>query len=140
LGFGSLILADAADSRFARLGFAISGDLKTTPKRIDNRQAPRRRCDISAWIRAEGCFATQPCRVLDLSQTGARLEVADAYRIPRRFVLLWSKNRTGIHANMKWRRSNQIGAEFLTASDLQQNYLTGRVAHNVAKLQELLRR
>jgi hypothetical protein len=133
-------LADAADCRFAHLGFAISDDLKITPNKIDRRRAPRRACDISAWIRAEGCFATLPCRVLDLSQTGVRLEIADAYRTPTRFVLLWSKNRTGIHATMKWRRSNQIGAEFLTASDLQQNYLTGRVAHNVAKLRELLRR
>jgi len=97
-------------------------------------------CDVNAWIRAEGCFATQQCRVLDLSQTGIRLEIADAYRTPRRFILLWSKSGAGIHATMKWRRSNEIGAEFLTAEDLQRNYLMGRIAHNVAKLQKLLHR
>jgi hypothetical protein len=86
-------------------------------------------CDVNAWIRAEGCFATQQCRVLDLSQTGVRLD-----------ILLWSKSGAGIHATMKWRRSNEIGAEFLTAEDLQRNYLTGRIAHNVAKLQKLLHR
>jgi hypothetical protein len=103
-------------------------------------RAPRRVCDVNAWIRAEGCFATQQCRVLDLSQTGVRLEIADAYRTPRRFILLWSKSGAGIHATMKWRRSNEIGAEFLTAEDLQRNYLMGRIAHNVAKLQKLLHR
>jgi hypothetical protein len=118
----------------------IGDDLKVTRQKIDNRRARRRACDVNAWIRAEDCFATQPCRVLDLSQTGARIEIADAYRSPRKFVLLWSKNRTGIHAVMKWRRSNQIGAEFLSADDLQRNYLARRIAHNIAQLQELLRR
>jgi hypothetical protein len=133
-------LIDAADHRFARLGFAVSDDLTVPREKFDNRRAPRRACDINAWIRAEDCFATQPCRVLDLSQNGARLEIVDTYRTPRKFVLLWSKNRAGIHAVMKWRRSNQIGAEFLTADDLQRNYLARRIEHNIAQLQELLRR
>jgi hypothetical protein len=60
--------------------------------------------------------------------------------IPRKFVLLWSKVRAGIHAVIKWRRSNQIDAEFLTADDLQRNYLARRIEHNIAQLQELLRR
>jgi hypothetical protein len=133
-------LADAADRRFARLGFALSDELQVISKKIDNRRAPRRACEINAWIRAEDCFATQQCRILDLSQTGVRLAIVDAYRTPGRFILLWSKNGTGRHANIKWRRNAQIGAEFLTADDLRPIHLARRIAGNVAKLQELLHR
>ena len=108
-------MADAMDHKFDPLGSAISDNLKVIPRKIDNRRAPRRACEINAWIRAEGCFATQQCRILDLSQTGVRLAIVDAYRTPRRFILLWSKNGTGRHASIRWRRSTQIGAEFLTA-------------------------
>jgi hypothetical protein len=128
------------DRRFARLGFSVSDNLEIIPKKIDNRRAPRRPCDVSAWIRAEGSFATQQCQILDRSQTGIGLAIADAHRIPNRFILLLSRNGTGRHASIKWRRSNQIGAEFLTADDLRPIYLARRIADNIAKLQELLRR
>jgi hypothetical protein len=133
-------LADAADRRFARLGFAISDDLQVLSKKTDNRRAPRRRCAVSAWIRVDGSFAAQQCEVLDLSQNGVRLSVADANRIRNRFILLWSKNGIGRQASIKWRRTTQIGAEFLTTDDLRPIYLARRTADNVAKLQELLRR
>jgi len=135
---GSATLADPAD-RNARLGFAVSGDLNV-PKKPNDRRAPRRACEINAWIRAEGCFATQQCRILDCSQTGVRLEIANAYRTPKRFVLLRSKDRPGIHATVKWRRNTLVGAEFVAPRGLQQNQLTRNIAYNVTKLRELLRR
>ena len=133
-------MADATDRRRARLGFATGDNPESIPKKIDNRRAPRRACNINAWIRVEGSFATQQCRVIDLSQTGMRLTVADAHTIRSGFILLWSKTGPGRHASIKWRRSTQIGAEFLTDADLRPNYLAQRVAANVTKLQELLRR
>ena len=136
-GIGRLTLID--DRRFRRLGFSLSDNLEITPKKIDNRRAPRRPCDVSAWIRAEGSFATQPCQILDRSQTGVGLAIADARRIPNRFILLLSRNETSRHASIRWRRSTRIGAEFLTAAGLRPNYLA-RIADNVAKLRELLRR
>jgi hypothetical protein len=101
------------DRRFARLGFSLSDNLKIIPKKIDNRRAHRRACDIIAWIRPEGSFATQQCKLLDLCQTGVGLAVADAQRIPDKFILLLSRNGTGRHASVRWRRSTRIGAEFL---------------------------
>jgi hypothetical protein len=93
-----------------RLGFGISGALKTT--REDNRRAPRSGCNVNAWIRQEDCFGVHECRVLDLSRGGARLARVDAYRIPKSFVLFLAKNGSGQQARVKWRRGTQIGAEF----------------------------
>jgi hypothetical protein len=127
------------DHRFRRLGFSLSGGLKIIPKKIDNRHSPRRACDTSAWIRAEGSLATQQCKLLDISPTGVGLAVVDARRIPDKFILLLSKNGSGPHANVRWRRSTQIGAEFSAGDDLRPNYMA-RIADNVTKLRELLRR
>src|ERR1700689_4843838 len=41
-------------------------------KRTEFRRSARRTLGSRAWIRLEGSFATRPCRVLDLSATGAR--------------------------------------------------------------------
>ncbi len=131
---------DAGDRSFIRLGFASSGDPSAAVKEIDTRRTPRRARDLDAWIRAEGSFAAQKCQVLDISQSGARLAVADAYKIPTRFSLLFSKDSIGRQARIKWRRGTQIGAEFLTADELRSIYLARRIADNVVKLQDLLRR
>jgi hypothetical protein len=58
----------------------------------------------------EGSFATRPCRVIDLSPTGARL-VIDG-EIGKSFVLLLSLNVAGRKARIKWRRGNQVGIQF----------------------------
>ncbi len=129
-GIGNQNLFDATDRRFARMGFALSDDLKVIPKKVDNRRASRRACAENAWIRVEGSFATQKCQVRDLSQLGVRLAVVDAYKIPSRFILLFSKSSMGRHASIKWRRGTQIGAKFLPADDLRPIYLARRIAHN----------
>ena len=76
------------DRKFARLGFSLSGSFEIVPKKIDSRRAPRRLCDVTAWIRVEGSFATQQCQIIDRSQTGVGLAIANAHRIPNRFILL----------------------------------------------------
>lgn len=131
---------DARDRSFIRLGFASSGDRKAAVKEIDSRRTPRRARDLNAWIRAEGSFAAQKCQVVDISESGARLRVADAYKIPARFSLLFCKDSIGRQARIKWRRGTQIGAEFLTADELRSIYLARRLADNIVKLQDLLRR
>lgn len=93
-----------------RLGFGIRGALKTT--REDKRRAPRRGYNVNAWIRQENRFGFHECRVLDLSRSGARLALVDAYRIPESFVLFLAKHDAGQQARVKWRRGSQIGAEF----------------------------
>ena len=68
---------------------------------------------MDAWIRRQtGSFEAEPCRVLDVSRTGVRLEAANAYSIPKKFLLLFAKDDAGHNATVKWRRGTQIGAEF----------------------------
>lgn len=55
------------------------------------------------------------CQVLDLSRTGVRLRVANPHNLPYTFNLLLSKNSTGRPARVKWRRDNELGAEFFKA-------------------------
>jgi hypothetical protein len=51
--------------------------------------------------------------VLDLSDTGVRISVDGAANIPTEFALFLSKKSQGRRARVKWRRGNQIGAEFI---------------------------
>jgi len=71
-----------------------------------------RRDNIDARIRQAGSFATQQCRVLDISRRNVRLQVVDADNIPDSFILLFSNSGPVYHASVTWRRGTQVGAEF----------------------------
>jgi hypothetical protein len=64
---------------------------------------------------AKGSFATQQCRIVDISGTGVRLRVVDARIIPDKFILLLSKSGPGYHASVIWRRGTELGAQFFKA-------------------------
>jgi hypothetical protein len=81
--------------------------------RRDNRRSERRLTRGQATIRLNGGFASRPCTVLDLSDTGVRISVAGIEKIPDAFTLLQSQGSRGRSARVKWRRGNQIGAEFV---------------------------
>ena len=86
-----------------------------SPKKFLKR-APRHPVNMDAWVRAKkGAFGKLPCRVLDVSRNGVRLEAADTNSIPDNFILLFSKDDAGHSATVKWRRGTQIGAEFSKA-------------------------
>ena len=74
----------------------------------------RHQVNMAAWIRQKGSVASQQCRVIDVSRNGVRVEVADPYKIPDNFILLFSRNDAGQHASVRWRRGTQLGAEFLS--------------------------
>jgi hypothetical protein len=81
--------------------------------RRDNRRSARRLTRAQATIRLGGSFASRPCTVLDLSETGVCISVAGVEKIPDAFTLLLSQGSRGRSARVKWRRGNQIGAEFV---------------------------
>jgi hypothetical protein len=80
-------------------------------KRTELRRSTRRTSGSRAWIRLDRSFAVRPCRVLDLSATGARLSIEG--EITKSFVLLLSLNSAGRKARIKWRRGNQVGIQFV---------------------------
>lgn len=82
----------------------------------NRRAAVRHRYDgNSTWIQLEGSL-TRQCQILDLSRTGVRLKVTNAHSLPNIFTLVLSKNSGGCRpARVKWRRGNEVGAEFFKA-------------------------
>jgi hypothetical protein len=76
------------------------------------KRALRGRDNINARIRQAGSFATQQCRVLDISRKNVRLQVVDADNIPDSFFLLFSNHGPAYHASVTWRRGTEVGAEF----------------------------
>jgi len=80
-------------------------------RRIERRRSARSTHGSRAWIRLDDSFAVRPCRVLDLSPTGARLSIEG--EIPKSFALVLSLNSAGRKARIKWRRGNQVGIQFI---------------------------
>jgi hypothetical protein len=80
-------------------------------KRTERRKSGRRTLGSRAWIRLDSSFAVRPCRVMDLSPTGARLSIEG--EIPKSFALLLSLSSAGRKARIKWRRGNLVGIQFL---------------------------
>jgi hypothetical protein len=96
-----------------RLGIGIRGQVNADLKNHEGRRARRQKSNDIAWIRFEDSFGARRCQLLDLSRTGARVAIADANKIPDKFVFLSSKRGAGYPARVKWRRGTQIGIEFL---------------------------
>ena len=76
------------------------------------KRAPRHSVNLNGWIRQTGLFAVQRCRVIDVSRTGARLEVENNDNIPDNILLVFSRSDLGSPAIVVWRRGTQIGVKF----------------------------
>jgi hypothetical protein len=82
--------------------------------RKDYRKAPRKRLGSRAWIRFDDGFSVRPCRLVDVSETGIRIEVDAPRAVADRFSLLMSRDAApGRQCRVKWRRGSLIGAEFV---------------------------
>lgn len=78
----------------------------------DRRRSRRQRVLKSALIVFPGGHCTMQCRVLDTSDTGARLEPADIILCPRQFVL---KPLFGLarDCGVVWRKGVTLGVRYL---------------------------
>jgi PilZ domain len=91
---------------------SILGYGSTVPEK-ERRKAKRRTQNSDAWVRSNGSFAIQPCKLLDMSSRGVRISVARPAVIADAFFLMTSRNGQSVKAaKVKWRRGDQIGAEF----------------------------
>jgi hypothetical protein len=78
----------------------------------DKRKARRRPLRRSAWV-ALGPNDLHGCKLFDVSEAGARIEVEDATPIPDHFMLFLSNNGAARRAcQVVWRNSNQLGVKF----------------------------
>jgi hypothetical protein len=74
---------------------------------------PRRRVEKEAWLALDRSFALRPCKVIDMSDEGARLYVDDD-RLPKHFNLTFSRSsRDGKRCEMRWRRGHSVGVKFV---------------------------
>src|SRR5262249_27381264 len=106
-------------ARFVERWFMVFGrrqvDLISSASRSrgNKRQAARVKSGTPAWIRLDGGFATRPCRLLDVSDTGVRIAVDRGLQVPSDFVIVLSQRGHGRRCVVKWRNATQIGAEFV---------------------------
>jgi hypothetical protein len=75
---------------------------------------PRRTTERQAWLVKDRDFALHPCTVVDMSDDGARLRLANADRLPQQFRLTFSRaTRNGRRCEMRWRRGQSVGVKFV---------------------------
>jgi hypothetical protein len=76
---------------------------------VEQRRAERRPVQWNAWIVFDDSSA-QPCLIRDVSDQGARLEVASILGIPDRFILRAGSGQ--LSALVVWRGIRQLGVTF----------------------------
>jgi hypothetical protein len=82
----------------------------------NRRGAPRHRYEgTNTWVGLDGSLVRH-CQIIDLSRTGVRLVITNADSLPNKFTLILSRNSSGRPARVKWRRGNEIGAEFFATN------------------------
>ena len=93
---------------------AASGD-PPQRNRPESRRAPRRASGSPGVVRIAGYRLNVPCRIVDLSATGARLVLMGtrADHLPDRVIVGFS-DRTEIDAEIRWRKDNECGVRFLS--------------------------
>jgi hypothetical protein len=89
-----------------------SASIRYAGGRKDKRQSRRIAINDRGYIRPDGGFAKWPCTVLDSSETGIRLKLEDNHPVPTMFSYV-TVSGVGRAARVKWRRGQEVGAEFI---------------------------
>jgi hypothetical protein len=77
-------------------------------------RSTRKSIQQPAWLILEGNFAARPCTVLDLSDSGAKIEASEPSPIRTRLRLAFSRDvRTGRPCEVVWQRGKTIGVKFV---------------------------
>lgn len=77
---------------------------------LDRRKSPRSDIDETAYISSSG--SSTRCRVVNISDDGAALDVPDASYIPNCFQLMMERDRIVRRCRIVWIKQNKIGVEF----------------------------
>jgi hypothetical protein len=79
--------------------------------RLEKRLSPRRNTVIEATIVFDGGRSRMRCIIRNLSESGAKLEVASVTKIPRTFDLVVDKVRPQ-PCLVVWRSVKELGVQF----------------------------
>jgi hypothetical protein len=73
----------------------------------------RKSVQQAGWIVLEGGFAARPCTVLDLSDSGAKIQTGDPASVHSKLKLSFSRDgRKGQACEVVWRRGQTMGLKF----------------------------
>lgn len=81
-----------------------------SPLRLERRISPRRNTNIQAEIVFDG-GKRLPCLVKDVSETGAKIEIASVGKVPNGIVLLVPGHQPQ-PCRVVWRALKEIGLEY----------------------------
>ena len=85
---------------------------------IEARKSLRKRVLLGGIVvYNEGAFSTQ-CRIRDISEGGARIQLSGGQVIPTRVVLVDTRNRSAHVAEVMWFRPPEAGLRFLSSHQL----------------------
>jgi hypothetical protein len=83
---------------------------------IEQRQSPRQTVNRPAWLDLGAQGAKRDCMLVDISATGARLELGAPAAMPETFGLVLSAGGEDRRdCRIVWRSSTQIGVQFQPA-------------------------
>lgn len=85
----------------------------------ERRNAMRREIDQDAFTLVDGASSAIACNVLDISDTGARIEFKITSVIPKRFKLWIAENHLLAECERVWRKGNQMGLRFRSSTFIE---------------------
>ena len=78
------------------------------------RRAVRKAAHVVAWIEKEGDDLLERCALVDISEHGARLRIADVHNLPTNLTLHLARGSQNFQqCRVIWQRNNDVGVEFL---------------------------
>lgn len=84
------------------------------PARARKSRSTRKSIQQPGWLIFEGSFAARPCTIMDLSESGAQIEIGDRSAVPRKVRLAFSRDvRTGRPCEVVWQRGTSVGVKFV---------------------------
>ena len=76
---------------------------------------PRQTISLPAWIEVNSSRLLERCKLMDLSESGARLGITDVRNLPPQFNLYLARIGQSAHqCRIIWQRGNEVGVEFVT--------------------------
>ena len=116
---------DGAASAYVQLTFAPQtddgpGSHPFLAASAEKRRSPRRRVLLSALIINADFNTIYRCRVRDVSETGAKLDIPAGYHPPNSFWLVALSSGLAYEAKLAWRNYPNVGVELGQSIDLNE--------------------
>jgi len=109
-------------------------DVTSRPPTLGRRAAPRRRVLLSALVVDLGSDTVVSCRIENVSDSGARIRLAEPRYLPPTFWLIAVTSGLAYNATAIWREDERLGVEVGPSVDLADpNSKSERQLHNIWK-------